>query len=162
MSGGHAPQLILEAAGIKVGIVASQWHSVIMDGLIAGATAAIDKSSASSTLVRVPGAFELPLACQRLARAEKVDAIVALGVVIQGGTPHFDYVCRAATDGLVRVSLDEGIAIGFGLLTVDNEQQGLDRAGLAGSSENKGEEAALAAIAMAMDNRVAGGVVGFR
>jgi 6,7-dimethyl-8-ribityllumazine synthase len=162
MSGGHAPQLILDAAGMKVAIVASQWHSVIMDGLISGATSAIEKSGAVSTLVRVPGAFELPLGCQRQARTGNVEAIVALGVVIQGGTPHFDYVCRAATDGLVQVSLNEGLPIGFGLLTVNNEDQGLDRAGLVGSSENKGEEAALAAIAMALDNRVGGGIMGFR
>jgi 6,7-dimethyl-8-ribityllumazine synthase len=133
-----------------------------MDALIAGATAATEKAGAALSVVRVPGAFELPLGCQRVARDGKVDAIIALGVVIQGGTPHFEYVCKAATDGIVRVSLDEGLPIGFGLLTVDNEQQGLERAGLEGSTENKGEEAALAALAMAVANRVAGGVMGFR
>jgi 6,7-dimethyl-8-ribityllumazine synthase len=100
------------------------------------------------TVVRVPGAFELPLAAQWAAE-DGADAIIALGVVIQGDTPHFDYVCKAATDGLNRVQLDYSVPVGFGLLTVDTEKQALDRAGLDGSKEDKGAEAVEAAILMA-------------
>jgi len=97
--------------------------------------------------VRVPGTFELPVAAARLAADPQIDAIVALGVVIRGGTPHFDYVCQAATTGLTEASVRTGIPIGFGVLTCDNEQQALDRAGLPGSTEDKGHEAAMAAVA---------------
>jgi 6,7-dimethyl-8-ribityllumazine synthase len=96
----------------------------------------------------VPGSFELPVVVARLA-ATGYDAVVALGVVIRGGTPHFDYVCRATTDGLTRVSLDTGVPIGFGVLTCDDEAQAVDRAGLDGSQEDKGYDAALAAVATA-------------
>jgi 6,7-dimethyl-8-ribityllumazine synthase len=99
----------------------------------------------TSVLVRVPGSFELPVVAGALAN-QGFDAVVALGVVIRGGTPHFDYVCRAATDGLTRVALDNGIAVGFGLLTCDTEEQALDRAGLEGSHEDKGYDAASAAL----------------
>ena len=98
--------------------------------------------------VRVPGSFELPVAASRL--AGDVDAVVALGVVIRGGTPHFDYVCHAATSGLTEVSVHTGTPVGFGLLTCDTEQQGLDRAGLEGSQEDKGYEAAHAALSTAL------------
>jgi 6,7-dimethyl-8-ribityllumazine synthase len=99
----------------------------------------------TTALVRVPGSFELPVVAGALAN-QGFDAVVALGVVIRGGTPHFDYVCRAATDGLTRVALDNGIAVGFGLLTCDTEEQALDRAGLEGSHEDKGYDAASAAL----------------
>jgi len=99
--------------------------------------------------VRVPGSFELPVAAARLARAG-YDAVIALGVVIRGGTPHFDYVCQAATLGLTRVAVDTGVPVGFGVLTCDDEAQGLDRAGLEGSSEDKGFDAAVAAVATAV------------
>jgi 6,7-dimethyl-8-ribityllumazine synthase len=101
------------------------------------------------TVVRVPGAFELPVAAARLAAAG-FDAIVALGVVIRGGTPHFDYVCTAATDGLTQVAVRTGVPIGFGVLTCDNDEQALDRAGLPGSKEDKGHEAAVAALSTAV------------
>jgi 6,7-dimethyl-8-ribityllumazine synthase len=162
MSGGDAPMLILDAAGMKVAIIASLWHDTVMEALVAGAVAACDRAGATHEVIRVPGAFELPLGCQRVARLRKVDALVALGVVIRGGTPHFEYVCQAATAGLLRVGLDESIPIGFGLLTVETEQQALDRAGLAGSSEDKGAEAAQAAISMALAQRVSESPVGFR
>jgi 6,7-dimethyl-8-ribityllumazine synthase len=100
-------------------------------------------------VVRVPGAFELPLAAKVLA-GQRHDAVVALGVVIRGGTPHFDYVCRAATDGLARVALDTGVPVGFGVLTCDTEEQALDRCGLAESSEDKGQEAVMAAVETAL------------
>jgi 6,7-dimethyl-8-ribityllumazine synthase len=128
--------------------VAGRWHDVITDGLIAGATRVLEASGASFSLVRVPGSFELPLAC-KVALENGADAVVALGVIIRGGTPHFEYVSAATTDGLTRVALDTGKPVGFGVLTLDDEQQGLDRAGLPGSKEDKGEEAASAAIATA-------------
>jgi 6,7-dimethyl-8-ribityllumazine synthase len=96
--------------------------------------------------VRVPGSFELPVVA-KAALDRGADAVVALGVIIRGGTPHFDFVSNAATDGLTRVAIDTGMPIGFGLLTLDDEQQGIDRAGLPGSKEDKGAEAAQAALA---------------
>ena len=120
-----------------------------MDGLLAGARARSTTSGSSTReVVRVPGSFELPVVADALA-ARGYDAVVALGVVIRGGTPHFDYVCNAATDGLSRVALDHGVAVGFGLLTCDTEQQALDRAGLPGSEEDKGYEATAAALVTA-------------
>ena len=148
MSGAGAAQMDpFDASGLRVAVVAASWHTVVMDGLIAGAQRALaDHQVADAALVRVPGAFELPVAAGALAE-RGYDAVVALGVVIRGGTPHFDYVCNAATDGLGRVALDHGIPVGFGLLTCDTEQQALDRAGLEGSVEDKGYEAAAAALA---------------
>lgn len=153
MSGGDAPLLKLNGQDLRVGIIGAQWHETVMNGLIAGATRACEQAGAPYVLIRVPGAFELPLGAQLAARSEKFDAVVALGVVIRGGTPHFEYVCDAAMQGLTRVSLDEHIPIGFGLLTVDNEEQALDRAGLVDSREDKGAEAVQAALAMALLSR---------
>jgi len=132
-----------------VAVVAASWHETVMGGLLAGAHRALDDYLVEApTVVRVPGSFELPVAASALAE-KGYEAIVALGVVIRGGTPHFDYVCRAATDGLSRVSLDTGVALGYGLLTCDTEQQALDRAGLPGSSEDKGYEVTAAALVTA-------------
>jgi 6,7-dimethyl-8-ribityllumazine synthase len=148
MSGNGAPKLEIDASGLKVTIVATSWHTVITDGLLAGAEKALRAAGNSDyKVVRVPGAFELPLAAAQAVR-EGAEVVIALGVVIQGDTPHFEYVCDAATAGLTRVQLDTLVPIGFGLLTVANEQQGLDRAGLAGSKEDKGAEAVEAAILM--------------
>ena len=142
-----APDLNADGTGVRVAIVASSWHENVMDGLIAGARAALQEAGATNVdLIRAPGAFELPLVAQACV-TDGYDAIVALGVIIRGGTPHFEYVSSAATDGLVRVTLDERVPIGFGLLTCDDEKQALDRAGLPGSSEDKGREAAEAALA---------------
>jgi 6,7-dimethyl-8-ribityllumazine synthase len=150
MSGSGAPSATeLDAEGLRVAIVASSWHEQVMDGLIAGATAACTRAGAVSVLYRVPGTFELPLGAQVAARAG-FDAVVALGVVIRGGTPHFEYVCEAATSGLTRVALDTGVPIGFGVLTCDDDAQALDRAGLPGSREDKGTEAAHAALSLAL------------
>ena len=147
MTGHGAPDLKVDGIGSRVAIVASSWHERVMDGLVAGARAALDEAGATDIdLIRTPGAFELPLVAQACV-ADGYDAIVALGVVIRGGTPHFEYVSSAATDGLARVALDGRVPIGFGLLTCDDEEQALDRAGLAGSSEDKGREAAEAALA---------------
>ncbi|MEW1980188.1 6,7-dimethyl-8-ribityllumazine synthase [Citricoccus sp. NPDC079358] len=139
---------------LRVAVVAAQWHEQVMEGLLAGARrAAADVVAAAQPVAgagievvefRVPGTFELPVAAARL--APRFDALVALGVVIRGGTPHFDYVCSGATQGLVDVSVRTGTPIGFGVLTCDTEEQALDRAGLEGSSEDKGYEAFQAAI----------------
>lgn len=146
MSGHGAPQLTVQADGAKVAIVASSWHDTVMDGLIAGARAALaDAGVAEPVLVRAAGSFELPIIAQAYAKAG-YDAVVALGVIIRGGTPHFEYVSAAATDGLARVALDHAIPVGFGLLTCDTEEQALDRAGLPDSAEDKGREAAEAAL----------------
>jgi 6,7-dimethyl-8-ribityllumazine synthase len=121
-----------------------------MDGLLDGARRALADSEVTDvTEIRVAGTYELPVAAARVARSD-VDAIVALGVVIRGGTPHFEYVCGAATDGLTQISVTTGIPIGFGVLTCDNDEQALDRAGLEGSKEDKGYEAAQAALATAV------------
>jgi 6,7-dimethyl-8-ribityllumazine synthase len=145
MSGAGSPVIEVDGRGLRVVIVAGQWHDVITDGLIAGATRVLEAAGASYSLVRVPGSFELPVVA-KAALDNGADAVVALGVIIRGGTPHFEYVSAAATDGLTRVALDTGKPVGFGLLTLDDEQQGLDRAGLPGSKEDKGEEAATAAL----------------
>ncbi len=149
MSGSGAPGMQIDAEGKRVAIVASSWHDTVMDGLIEGATSTCTRSGAVSVLYRVPGSFELPLAAQVAARAG-FDAVIALGVIIRGGTPHFEYVCDAATSGLSRVALDTGVPVGFGLLTCDDEAQALDRAGLPGSNEDKGREAAEAALSLAL------------
>ena len=150
MSGHGAPRTeAVDASGLSVVVVAGQWHDTITDGLIAGAKRILDASGATWRLVRVPGSFELPVAAKAALDAG-ADAAVALGVIIRGGTPHFDFVSSAATDGLTRVALDTGKPVGFGVLTLDDEQQGLDRAGLEGSKEDKGAEAADAAIRTAL------------
>lgn len=149
MSGAGAPKIQIDASGLAVTVVVTSWHTEITEGLLAGAERALKAAGNDVySIMRVPGAFELPLAAQ-MAIEDGAEAVIALGVVIRGGTPHFEYVCSAATDGLTRVQLDYGVPIGFGLLTVDNEKQALDRAGLPGSSEDKGAEAVEAAITMA-------------
>jgi len=149
MSGAGAPTIHSDGAGLKVTIVAGQWHTEISNGLLAGAHRALEAAGVEITEVRVPGSFELPVV-SKAALENGADAVVALGVIIRGGTPHFEYVSAAATDGLTRVALDTGKPVGFGVLTIDDEQQGLDRAGLAGSKEDKGAEAAEAAVATAL------------
>lgn len=139
----------IDATGLDVVIVAGEWHETIAEGLVAGAVRALDAAGAAHRLVRVPGSFELPVVAQAVLRSG-ADAVVALGVIIRGGTPHFEFVSSAATDGLTRVALDTGKPVGFGVLTLDNEQQGLDRAGLPGSHEDKGREAAEAALRTAL------------
>jgi len=144
---------MLDGSWARVAIVASRWHDRVMAGLLEGAHRALDEANVESPMVvRVPGCFELPVAAQALA-GEGFDAVVALGVVVRGGTPHFEYVCRAVTDGLVRVALDSGVPVGFGVLTCDDEAQALDRAGLPGSQEDKGYEAAHAALESALTLR---------
>jgi len=148
MSGAGSPTITTDGRGLKVTIVAGQWHEEITNGLIAGARRVLAASGAEVTEIRVPGSFELPVV-SRAALESGADAVVALGVIIRGGTPHFEYVSDAATSGLTQVSILTGKAVGFGVLTLDDEQQGIDRAGLAGSKEDKGAEAAEAALATA-------------
>lgn len=150
MSGAGAPdQTPVDCGDLRVAVVAASWHTEVMDGLLAGVERALAAYSVTdTTTVRVPGAFELPVVAGVLA-AQGYDAVVALGVVIRGGTPHFDFVCHAATDGLTRVALDHAVPVGFGLLTCDDDAQALDRAGLPGSREDKGWEAATAALVTA-------------
>ena len=148
MSGSGAPNLNVSAVGKKAVIVATSWHPKIMAGLISGAQKELEVTGAVNVQVTmVPGAFELPLAA-KWAFDQGADLVIALGVVIQGGTPHFDYICSSATEGLTRVQLDSNKPLGFGLLTVNNEQEAFDRAGLEGSKEDKGAEAVQAALAM--------------
>ena len=150
MSGDGIPRdTPVDCSDLSVAVIAASWHQPVMDGLVAGAQEAVARYQVGAVqVVRVPGSFELPVVAQAYAAAG-YDAVIALGVVIRGGTPHFDYVCSAATDGLNRIALDTGVPIGFGLLTCDTEEQALDRAGLEGSNEDKGHEAVTAAVATA-------------
>jgi 6,7-dimethyl-8-ribityllumazine synthase len=150
MSGAGAPdQEPVDCHDLRVAIVAASWHTQVMDGLLGGALRACrDYRVEAPSVVRVPGAFELPVVAGVLA-AQGYDAVVALGVVIRGGTPHFEFVCNAATDGLTRVAIDHQVPVGFGVLTCDTDDQALDRAGLEGSREDKGYEAASAAFVTA-------------
>ena len=143
----------VDCSDLRVAVVAASWHEQVMDGLLAGAKEALAAYQVGdSEVVRVPGSFELPVVAQACAQ-KGFDAVIALGVVIRGGTPHFEFVCTAATDGLNRVALDTGVPIGFGLLTCDTEEQALDRSGLEGSSESKGYEATAAALLTAQTLR---------
>ena len=151
MSGEGRPDLDAATAvdpAVTLAVVAGKWHRRISDALLAGALRAAESAGvAAPTVVRVAGAVELPVMAQHLARTH--DAVVALGVVIRGGTPHFEYVCEAVTAGLTRVALDESTPVGNGVLTTDTEQQALDRSGLPGASEDKGGEATMAALDVA-------------
>lgn len=160
MSGTGTPQIsqtelselarTAKSLGLRVAVVASRWHTTVMDGLIAGSQRFLDRIGITDyTLLHAPGSFELPVITAHAAR--HYDVVVALGIVIRGGTPHFEYVCAAATDGLSRLAIDTGTPVGFGLLTCDTEAQALDRAGLEGSSEDKGFEAAHAGVAAAVE-----------
>jgi len=154
MSGGAGvPDFpVLDASGVRLAVVASTWHTQICDALLDGALkVAADSGIGSPTVVRVLGAIEIPVVVQELARTH--DAVVALGVVIRGETPHFDYVCDAVTQGLTRVSLDTSTPVGNGVLTTNTEEQALNRAGLPTSAEDKGAQATSAALATALTLR---------
>ena len=154
MSGSGSPtQVVTGGDALRVAVVASQWHETVMSGLLDGARRGLAAAGVGDiSTTRVPGSFELPVAALYAAQ-RGADAIVALGVVIRGGTPHFDYVCQAATAGLTDVAVRTGVPVGFGVLTCDTEEQALDRAGLSSSSEDKGFEAAQAAVATALTLR---------
>ncbi|MFC4535321.1 6,7-dimethyl-8-ribityllumazine synthase [Sphaerisporangium dianthi] len=149
MSGTGRPKAApVVAEGMRVGIVAARWHQEITDQLVTRAERAAEDCGAEWVTVRVAGSLEVPVVAQALAR--RCDAVVALGVVIRGETAHFQYVCDSVTSGLTRVSLDESTPVGNGVLTCDNLDQVVDRAGLPGSHEDKGYEATVAAIETAM------------
>lgn len=142
----------MDGSGVSLAIVASTWHATICNALLDGARRVADDCGVTGpTVVRVHGAIEIPVVAQELARTH--DAVVALGVVIRGDTPHFDYVCDAVTQGLTRVSLDAATPVANGVLTTDTEQQAIDRAGLPGSAEDKGAQAAAAALSTALTLR---------
>jgi 6,7-dimethyl-8-ribityllumazine synthase len=153
MSGSGAPEAApVDAAGLRLGIVATTWHGEIAGALLDRAVAAARASGIPEpTVARVPGAIELPVVAQAL--AQEHDAVVALGVVVRGGTPHFEYVCDSVTAGLTRVALDAGTPVGNGVLTTDTDEQARDRAGLPGSAEDKGWEATVAALSTALTLR---------
>ena len=146
MSGAGAPAARpVDGKGLALAIVATRWHEQITGALLESAVRTAHECGVPEpTVVRVAGAVELPVVAQALAATH--DAVAALGVVIRGGTPHFEYVCDAVTFGLTRVSLDSHTPVGNGVLTCDTEQQALDRAGLPDSAEDKGREAVLAAL----------------
>jgi len=148
MSGAGSPVADLSGCSdLRVCVIAASWHERVMAGLIAGADRALeDAGIVGAPLIRVPGAFELPVAVMAACGSGNFDAVIALGVVIRGGTPHFEYVCSAAANGLVEMSIRTGVPVGFGLLTCESETQALDRAGLEGSREDKGHEATAAAL----------------
>ena len=151
MSGAGAPKVEVDGRGLRVGLVAARWHLEVMAGLLDGARRGLRACGVVDVVeVRVPGSFELAVAASRLVADAAVDAVVTLGVVIRGGTPHFEYVCQAATVGVTEVSVRTGIPVGFGVLTCDTDEQARDRAGLPGSHEDKGFEAAVAAVATAV------------
>jgi 6,7-dimethyl-8-ribityllumazine synthase len=135
--------------GARIALVASRFNSVIVDSLVQGAIETLKRHGAAEpnlTLVKVPGAFELPLAAARLAAKKEFDAIIALGAVIRGGTPHFEYVAGECSKGLATVAVQHNIPVAFGVLTVDTIEQAIERAGT--KAGNKGAEAALSAIEM--------------
>ncbi len=150
MSGEGRPLLTIPAAqGLRVGVVATSWHADITDSLLERAVASATEAGATTpTVVRVPGAIELPVVAQALATSH--DAVVALGVVIRGGTPHFEYVCDSVTAGLTRVALDSGVPVGNGVLTCDTLEQAVERSGGPGSKEDKGADAMIAALTTAL------------
>lgn len=145
MSKEGLPEISVTGKGRKVAVIAAQWYGKVTDALTERASQTLEEAGAEVTVVRVPGTFELPVACARL--ADKFDAMIALGVVVRGGTPHFDYVCEGATQGLIQVMVNTGKPIGFGVLTCNTEQEAIDRSGLPGSAEDKGREAAEAVLA---------------
>lgn len=154
MSGGAGIPAVpaMDASGVGLAIVASTWHATICNALLDGALrVAEDCGIPNPTVVRVHGAIEIPVVAQELTRNH--DAVVALGVVIRGETPHFDYVCDAVTQGLTRVSLDSATPVANGVLTVNTVDQALDRAGLPGSAEDKGAQATAAALSTALTLR---------
>jgi 6,7-dimethyl-8-ribityllumazine synthase len=138
-----------DATGLRLAVAATTWHADVVELLVERALATAQQAGIPTpTLVRVPGTVELPVVCQELARTH--DAVVALGAVVRGGTPHFEYVCDAVTAGLTRVALDERTPVGNGVLTCDTKAQAVERAGGPGAAEDKGAEACLAALRTAL------------
>ncbi len=139
----------LDASGLKVGIAVSRFNSFICDRLVEGAVDALVRHGAAESdidIVRVPGAFEIPLAAKRMSASGRYDAVICLGAVIRGATPHFEYVSAEVSKGVASVSLESGVPIAFGVLTTDTIEQAIERAGT--KAGNKGFEAAVTAIEM--------------
>lgn len=152
MAGSGSPEFGVDGSGLRVAIVAAQWHEAFMTGLIEGAQLALTEARvAESVLVQVPGSFEVPLVVATL--APTYDAVVVLGVIIKGGTPHFQFVADTVSHQLARIAVDSGTPVGFGILTCDNEAQARDRSGLSGARESKGYEAAMSAVTTAVTVR---------
>jgi 6,7-dimethyl-8-ribityllumazine synthase len=139
----------LTIRGIRFGIAVARFNSFVVESLLDGATDALLRHGATDTdleIIRVPGAYELPLVVQKMASSKKYDAIIALGAVIRGGTPHFEYVAGECTKGLSQVMMQSGLPVSFGVLTVDSIEQAIERAGT--KAGNKGAEAAMSAVEM--------------
>ncbi|NUT34958.1 MAG: 6,7-dimethyl-8-ribityllumazine synthase [Hamadaea sp.] len=153
MAGFGAPEEgAVPAHGLTLGIVATRWHGELVDHMLGRAIEAAKACGVADIVVeRVVGSVEIPVVAQALARRH--DAVVALGVVVRGDTPHFDYVCLSVTDGLTRIALDESTPVGQGVLTVNSIEQARDRAGLPGSAEDKGWAATIAALDAAVTLR---------
>jgi 6,7-dimethyl-8-ribityllumazine synthase len=140
----------LSSSGMRFAIVASRFNDFVTSRLLGGALDALERTGSAEadvTVVRVPGSFEIPLAAKKLAQTRKYDAVICLGTLIRGETPHFDYICNEVAKGIGAVSLESGIPVAFGVLTAESVEQAIDRAGL--KSGNKGFEAAMSAIEMA-------------
>ncbi|WP_026930500.1 6,7-dimethyl-8-ribityllumazine synthase [Glycomyces tenuis] len=150
MAGQGAPEArVPDAAGLTLGIAATEWNAELIEQMLGRArAAAAEAGCAEPVVLRVAGAVELPIAAQALAR--RFDAVVALGVVVRGGTAHFEYVCKSVTEGLTRVALDESTPVAHGVLTVDDLDQAVARAGYPDSAEDKGYEAVIAALGAAL------------
>jgi len=139
----------LSATGLRFGLVASRFNSLVVDHMVGGAEDILVRHGAASddmTLLRVPGSFEIPLAAKRLATSGRFDAVIALGAVIRGSTPHFDYIAGEVTKGLAQVQMDADIPVGYGVITTDTVEQAIERAGT--KAGNKGADAAMAALEM--------------
>jgi 6,7-dimethyl-8-ribityllumazine synthase len=137
----------LKAEGLKIGIILSRFNQFISGRLLEGALDALNKLGAAEkdiSIYKVPGSFEVPILAKKLAEAKKVDGIVCLGTLIRGDTPHFDYLCAEVTKGLAQISMDEGIPVSYGILTVDTIEQGIERAGT--KAGNKGYDSTFSLI----------------
>ena len=151
MSGPSPKIKVLAGSNLKASIVTSSWHPEICDALVAGAKKALTESGCKNFLVhKVAGSFELPLAAQKLLDSG-ADLVVAIGLILRGDTPHFEYICQGVTSGIMQVSLTRNKPIGFGVLMCDNLNQAYERAGLADGQENKGFEAAVATLNLATE-----------
>jgi 6,7-dimethyl-8-ribityllumazine synthase len=151
MSGSSPKIIALDGSQLKASIVTSSWHPDICDALVSGAKKALDEAGCKSISVhKVAGSFEIPLAAQKLLDAGS-DLVVAIGLILKGDTPHFDYVCQGVTSGVMQVSLSRNKPIGFGVLMCDNLDQAYERSGLSEGQENKGFDAAIAALNLAIE-----------
>ncbi|NDG24601.1 MAG: 6,7-dimethyl-8-ribityllumazine synthase [Actinobacteria bacterium] len=149
---GSSPKIkVLDGSSLNASIVTSSWHSDVCEALITGAKRALTQAGCKKVLVhKVSGSFEIPLASQKLLDAGS-DLVVAVGLILKGDTPHFDYVCQGVTSGIMQVSLTRNKPIGFGILMCESLNQAYERSGLSEGEENKGFEAAVAALNLAIE-----------